>query len=132
VDHILQTRPNDDNALFLKAVSLLQSKAYEESIAPFTYLLNLYTNNYAAQLNRAIAYLQLGRLDAARRDYEQVAKALPRSYQAWFGLAEIAYQQKDIPAAITNYQHYLTNAPPDTQEAKLVAARLKELMRNPP
>jgi tetratricopeptide (TPR) repeat protein len=127
VDQILQTRPSDDNALFLKAVSLLQSKAYDEAIPPFTYLLNLHTNNYAAQLNRAVAYLQLGKLDAAQRDYQEVAKALPRTYQAWFGLAEIAYRRKDTPAAITNYQCYLTNAPPDTEEAKLVIARLKDL-----
>jgi len=126
-DQILQTRPKDDNALFLKAVSLLQSKAYDDAIAPFTHLLTLQTNNYAAQLNRAIAYLQLGKLDAARRDYEEVAKAVPRSYQAWFGLAEIAYRQKDAPTAITNYQIYLAKAPPDTEEAKLVIARLKEL-----
>ena len=127
IDRVLQTRPDDNNALFLKAVSLLQSKAYDEAIVPFTYLLNLQTNNYAAQLNRAIAYLQLGKLDAAQRDYEQVAKALPRTYQAWFGLAEIAYRRKDSSAAITNYQHYLANAPPDTEEARLVTSRLKEL-----
>ena len=95
-------------------------------------MINHYPNNYAAQLGRAIAYLQLGRLDAARRDYEQVAQALPRSYQAWFGLAEIAYRRKDFPAAITNYQRYLTNAPPDTQEAGQVRARLEELQRNSP
>jgi len=94
---------------------------------PLPHLLTLQTNNYAAQLNRAIAHLQLGKLDAARRDCAAVAKAVPRSYQAWFGLAEIAYRQKDTPTAITNYQIYLTNAPPDTAEAKLVISRLKEL-----
>ncbi|HSA12169.1 MAG TPA: tetratricopeptide repeat protein [Candidatus Paceibacterota bacterium] len=126
-NQLLQTRPEDDNALFLKAVSLLQSKAYDDAVGPFTHLLTAQTNNYAAQLNRAIAYLQLGKLDAARRDYEAVAQALPRSYQAWFGLGEIAYRQQDAPAAIRNYRMYLTNAPPDTEEAKLVSARLKEL-----
>ena len=131
-NQILQAHPNDPDVLFLKAVSLLQSKAYAEAIVPFTYLLNLHTNNYAAQLNRAVAYLQLGKLDAAQRDYQAVAKAVPRSYQAWFGLAEIAYRQKDIPGAITNYQCYLTDAPPDTEEAKLVISRLKELKPGSP
>ena len=132
VNQILQTNPKDDNALFLKAVSLLQSKSYDEAIEPFTHLLNLNSNNYAAQLNRAIAYYQLGKLDSARQDYEKVAKAIPRSYQASFGLAEIAYQQKDTPAAIRNYQQYLTNAPPDTEEAKMVISRLKELKLGQP
>jgi len=113
--------------LFLKAVSLLQSKAYNDAIAPLTHVLTLNTNNYAAQLNRAIAYLQLGKLEAARRDYEAVARAIPRTYQAWFGLAEIAYRQKDVPAAIINYQRYLTNAPLNTEEAKMVMSRLREL-----
>ena len=88
------------------------------------------TNNYAAQLNRAIAYLQLGKLDAARRDFEEVAKAIPQSHQAWFGLAEIAYRQKDPLTAITNYQNYLAHAPPDTEEARLVISRLNELKRD--
>jgi lipoprotein NlpI len=126
-DQALKSNPNDNTALFLKAVSLLQARAYDEAIAPFTYLLNLHTNNYAARLNRAVAYLQLGKLDAAKRDYEEVARAVPRSYQAWFGLAEIAYRRKDLAAAISNYQRYLTNAPANTAEAKMVASRLAEL-----
>jgi tetratricopeptide (TPR) repeat protein len=126
-DDILKHNPNDNTVLFLKAVSLLQAGAYDEAIAPFTHLLDLNTNNYAARLNRAVAYLQLGKLEAARQDYEDVARAVPRSYQAWFGLAEIAYRRKDIAAAISNYQQYLTNAPPNTEEARMAASRLEQL-----
>ena len=130
VDSVVQAQPGDNDALFLKAAALLQLKAYDEAIARFTYLLSLHTNNYAARFNRAVAYLQLGQLDAAQRDFEQVAQAVPWTYQPWFGLAEIAYRRKDAPAAIGYYQRYLTNSPPDTEEARLVISRLKELQLN--
>ncbi|MDB6019291.1 MAG: Tetratricopeptide 2 repeat protein [Pedosphaera sp.] len=126
-DKLLQVTPNNTNGLFLKGIALLQLGNYNNAIASFNRLMSLQTNNYAAQLNRAIAQLQAGNLNAARQDYEVVGKVVPQAYQVYYGLAEIAYRQKDTPAAIKNYQLYLTNAPPDTTEAKMVSTRLKEL-----
>jgi tetratricopeptide (TPR) repeat protein len=126
-DKLLQVTPNNTNGLFLKGIALLQLGNYNNAVASFNRLMSLQTNNYAAQLNRAIAQLQAGNLNAARQDYEVVGKVVPQAYQVYFGLAEIAYRQKDTPAAIKNYQLYLTNAPPDTTEAKMVSTRLKEL-----
>jgi tetratricopeptide (TPR) repeat protein len=131
-DQVLQKRPDEASALFLKGISLMQLKSYDHAILTLDHLLSVQTNNYAALLNRGIAYLQTGKLDAARQDYEIVAKAAPKAWQAYYGLAEIAYRNKETPVAIKNYQLYLTNAPPNTEEVKLVQTRLKELGTAPP
>jgi tetratricopeptide (TPR) repeat protein len=82
-------------------------------------------------LNRAIAYYKTDNLDAAKRDYKAVGKVATNAYQVFYGLGEIAYRQNDPRTAIKNYQLYLTNAPHGTDEAKTVAARLKELESKP-
>ncbi|EEF61861.1 tetratricopeptide repeat protein [Pedosphaera parvula] len=127
VNKALDAAPNDPDALFFKGISLIQLKDYDGAIPPLNQLLNLQTNNYSAKLNRAIAYLHSGDLSAARKDYESITSVAPKVYQAYYGLAEIAYRNKDKPAAINYYKSYLTNAPPDTDEVKQVESRLKEL-----
>jgi len=87
----------------------------------------LQTNNYSALLNRAIAYLRANQLDSARQDYQTLQKAAPSAYPVYYGLAEIAYQQKDTNAAIQNYELYLANGSPNADEIKFVTQRLAEL-----
>jgi hypothetical protein len=47
-------------------------------------------------------------------------------------LGDIAYKNHDTNAAIRNYDLYLANSPTNTEEAKLVIARLKELKAHTP
>jgi len=132
-EQVLETAPDNPDGIFLKSVSLIQLQRYDQAIPPLNRLLELQTNHYAAQLNRAIAYLKVGNLDASRKDYESVARVAPKAYQVYYGLGEIAYRQKDTPAAIKNYQLYLTNAPPQNpEEVKFVSDRLKELKSGAP
>ncbi len=119
-------------ALFLNGVGLIQLKNYDQSIAPLSHLLATQTNNYAALLDRAIAYYKLDKLDDAKADYTAVAKAAPKAFQVYYGLAQIADRQKDTNAAVKNYELYLTNAPANTGEAALVKSRLKELKTGAP
>ena len=131
-EHVLKTVPNEPSALFFKSVALIQLKSYDQAIAPLNQLLSVQTNNYAARLNRAITYYKLGNLAAAKPDYEAVGKVAPNAYQVYYGLGEIAYHAKDTPTAIKNYQLYLTSAPPNTEETKLVSLHLKELKAGAP
>jgi hypothetical protein len=71
------------------------------------------------------------RLDLAQRDYEALRKSFPTAYPVYYGLQEIAYRKKDTNAAVSYCQLYLTNAPPNTDEAKLISARLKDLKPGP-
>lgn len=137
IDLVLKTYPNEPFALFLKSFALMQMKSYDRAIEPLTQLLNepARTNNVnsvVVQLNRAISYYKVGNYDAAKADYQAVGRVMPKAYQVYYGLAEIAYHEKDKPAAIKNYELYLTNAPADTEEAKLVTTRLKELKSGAP
>ena len=96
---MLRLEPRNPDGLLLKGYSLLGLKDYEHALAPLSELLTIQTNSRAS-LARGIAYLELGRLDAARQDYEQAAQSLTNACPAWFGLAEVAYRQKDTAAAI--------------------------------
>jgi tetratricopeptide (TPR) repeat protein len=126
-ERILTRMPDQPDALYFKSLSLIQLHEYDKAIPPLDHLITTQTNNYQARLNRAIANLQIGNLDAAQKDYAAVAKVAPTAYQAYYGLAEIAERNKDTSSAIKNYKLYLTNAPPQTEEAKLVQTRLKDL-----
>ena len=86
----------------------------------------------SALLDRAIAYLRSGQLEAAQHDYESLQKSFPTSWQVYYGLGEIAYQKKDTNAAVRSYQLYLTNSPPGNTETNFIIARLKELKPGPP
>jgi tetratricopeptide (TPR) repeat protein len=134
IDEVLKSYPDEPSALFLKSFTLMQLKSYDRAIEPLSHILNepSQTNNYAAQLNRAISYFKVGNYDAAKSDYEAVGRASPKAYQVYYGLAEIAYHEKDKNSAIRNYELYLTNAPSNTQEAGTVNARLKELKTGAP
>jgi len=131
-DQVLKKRPGDPLALFIKSVALIHLKEYNQAIELLNQVLAVQTKekNYLAQLNRAIAYFKAGNLEAARQDYQAVSLAWPHTFQVYYGLGEIAYQQKDAPSAVKNYQLYLANAPTNTDEARFVSARLAELKPN--
>jgi tetratricopeptide (TPR) repeat protein len=131
-ERILKINPEESHALLFKGAALMEMNDYREAVQPLTKLLTLQSTNYPAQLNRAICYLQSGDLERAGEDFHTVAKAVPKAYQAYYGLGEIAYRTKDTNDAILNYQLYLTNAPPNTGEAMMIKARLKELGHGKP
>ncbi len=132
IDMQLKLAPDDQNALVNKGFACLQINEYEKAIPPLTRVLTLQSNYYPAMLNRAIAYLRSDRLEAARRDYEVLQKALPTEYRIYYGLGEIAYRKRETNAAVRSYQLYLTNSPPNTEEAKFISGRLKELRPGSP
>ncbi len=131
IEQWLRLTPDEPNALFFKSMSLMQLGHYDQAVAPLTTLISQ-SSNAVARLNRAICYFRSGTFDAAKQDYLEVKKAHPEAYQADYGLAEIAYRDKDFPAAIKYYGSYESNAPPATDEYKGVEARLKELKASPP
>ena len=129
----LTLSPTNTWALFHKARLYILEKQSEKAIAPLTQLLQVDPKNIAAILNRAIAELQAGKLEAAWNDYRAAEKISPfPSFQIHYGLAEVAYQRKDKDAAIHNYKLYLKHAPDADvpgllAEKKLARDRLKEL-----
>jgi tetratricopeptide (TPR) repeat protein len=109
----------------------MQLGDFAKAIETFNRVLQLEPKNFDALLNRAISYLQSGKFDLAKKDYETLLETLPKAntYAIYFRLGDLAEKQKDKSAAIRNYKAYLKRAPldaPDRAEAKKRIAQLQD------
>jgi tetratricopeptide (TPR) repeat protein len=127
----LQLRPGNPNGLFFRGYALVGLKDYDQAISELSDVLAVKAD-LRAVLARAYAYLQLGKLDAARLDYEHAAQSSTNAYFAYSGLAEVAYLQKDTAAAIKYSELYQSNAPPNQARGRLIEQRLAELRSGAP
>jgi len=127
IDRKLAKTPNDPIWLYGKGFDSLQIGAYDDAVAALTKYLALETNNAAALLDRALAYYLSDRLEAARTDLLQLQASHTNSFQAAYGLGEIARRQHQTNEAIRNYRIYLTNAPPNAAELNAVREHLTQL-----
>jgi tetratricopeptide (TPR) repeat protein len=131
IDRKLQTAPEDPTWLFGKGFASIQIKKYDDAIAALNHLLSIQTTNNDALFNRAVAYLQSGRLDEARTDYETLHQSFTNSYQVAYGLGEIAWRKHETNEAIKNFEAYLATANTNTAEATNIIERLRELKGQP-
>jgi tetratricopeptide (TPR) repeat protein len=129
IDRKLESAPDDLAWLYPKGYVLIQLKNYDAAIAALSRVLAVQTNNDSALFNRAIANLNSDRLDAARADYLRLQQSFTNSFRVAYGLGEIAWRQHDTSEAIRNYQIYLANANTNTDEARTVLERLRELKK---
>ena len=132
IDRKLWLTPDDPAWLFQRGYVSILLKAYDDAIAAFTSVLVTQTNNSSALFNRAIACLNIGKLDAARADFKTLQQSLTNSFQVAYGLGEIAWRQHNTNEAIGNYKLYLANANTNTAEATNVIQRLRELKGHSP
>jgi tetratricopeptide (TPR) repeat protein len=132
IERQLKLTPQDPSLFVNRGYAFIQLKAFDEAIASLSKGLTLQPSNSSALLNRAIAYLRAGKYAEAKSDYEALQKLFPTAFQIYYGLGEIAYNNKDTNAAIRNYQLYLKNGPPDGEETKFVSSRLQELKGSSP
>lgn len=134
LDQVLQRDPRSSSLLSNKA-ELLSNKGFvemklsrnQEALATLTAATALAPTNQVFRLNRALALLDSGELDAARGDYLEALRATPNSKQAIFGLAEIAWRKKDLESSIRFCEQYLANGNPESFEYNLVSNRLRSL-----
>jgi tetratricopeptide (TPR) repeat protein len=137
IDQQLNLLPNKSEALLNKGWLLIQLGKFQEALAPLNRVLETETLNaditHRARLNRAIAFLQLGQLPEAQKDYVELQTIYTNSFPVLYGLGEIAYRNKDTNSAVDYYQRYLkamSNAP-SSDEILLVKSRLEELKPRP-
>lgn len=121
--------PEEVETLLKVAQLEIQLERYNEAIGSLSVLLQRQPENMAALLNRAIAELQAKKYPEAKRDYLTLSKMPYKAFVVYYGLAEIAYQQKDKDDGIKNCKLYLKYAPTNTAEYKLVEKRLAEFQR---
>jgi len=127
IDRRLDATPNDPVWLFGKGYANIQLKRYDQAASAFSLVLTLQTTNNDALFDRAVAYLEGGKLDNARTDYLHLQKTYTNSFLLAYGLGEIAYEQHDTNEAVRNYKIYLANAQTNTTEAKTIQDRLNQL-----
>ena len=128
--------PEKAEALIYKGVIEIESKTYAAAIDPLDRVLKQPPSNANALRNRALAYLQLGDLDKAEKDYDTMRRLMNRDlvYVAYYGLGEIADRHHDAPTARKFYNLYLQavprqDSPELKEEIKKVSDRLNELKR---
>jgi tetratricopeptide (TPR) repeat protein len=137
VEQQLRLDPDNVAALCNKGAVCLQLKQYALAITTLSQALVADPKNIAARMDRALAYVQGGQWDLAKNDYEELRKLLPaeKVYKVYYGLGEIAFQQKETSKAITNYELYLKDAPRDKKDNYLdpsdaeLAPRVKERVK---
>jgi len=129
INQKLKSVPDDPMWLYLRGSVEVQLKKYEAAVADLSRVLMVQANNYGALFDRAVANLQSDKLDAARADYEKLQQNFTNSFPVAYGLGEIAYRRHETNEAIRNYEIYLANANTNTDEAKTVAERLRELKK---
>lgn len=127
IDRQLAADPDNVGLLINKGYVCVQIGIYSNAIPPLNRAVALQSTNSYALFNRALACLQAGDYPGAQADYETLLKLVPTSYRVYYGLAEIAWRQRQTNAAIRYYRGYLSNSVPGSDEAKLVQLRLKQL-----
>lgn len=131
-DERLRTAPDNVPWLIDKAVLCVLMEDFANAIPPLTRALSL-TNTYSGRINRALAYLKLGRLDEAEADYQEALQGFATTAcDPYLGLAEVARMKRETNAAIQYYRQYLYLAATNTDDAKGAAAHLKELQPRAP
>jgi len=126
----MKAQPQNPAPYFNNGALLMFLQDFDGAGAQFSKVLELQKDNSSALLNRAIANFRGNKLDAAKRDYrELLSRFTTTDFRVYYGLGEIAYQQKDWRNAKDYFQQYLRYAPPNAAEAKAVRARLDEVKK---
>ena len=129
IDRALALTPDDPQWLFGKGYANLQVSNYDLAITALTHAMEVSTNDPTARFNRALAYLQSGKLDQARADYVELQNTYTNSFQIAYGLAEVAWRQRNTNEAVQHYERYLATAPTNSFEFKSVRDRLNQLQK---
>lgn len=95
------------------------------AVADYSRVINLNPLDVQAYNNRATANANLGNAEAAIADYNKAISLNPDYPNAYWGLGNVYYDQKNYAEALQNYQTYLQRA--GDNSSSFVLKRVKEL-----
>jgi Flp pilus assembly protein TadD len=101
---ILERSPNDLKARNLMGIALSAAGRREEANEEFKKVLALEPNFVPALKNLAVNELALGQARDARVHFEEALKSAPRDATCHWGLAEIAFADRDYKRAASSYE----------------------------
>jgi tetratricopeptide (TPR) repeat protein len=123
---LLRRDPKRLEWIVKKGLAELRANQFEPAIMTLTQALMLEPKSAGARLFRAVAALRAGKLEDARRDYQELLKYPAQTRSALFGLGSVAWRERDTNAMILYYQAFLTNSAVAAAQAALVNQRLKD------
>jgi tetratricopeptide (TPR) repeat protein len=133
-ERTLESHPQDPGTLLYQGVIFIEKEDYSKAVNALDQVLKANPRDTHALRNRALAHLRQGDLKKARQDYDLLRRIQPRFHVPYYGLGEIAYQQKRKDEAIRNYELFLRFVPRvEHQQLQVeidrVTSRLDELKR---
>lgn len=123
---LLRRDPKRLEWIVKKGLAELRANQFEPAIMTLTQALMEEPKSAGARLFRAVAALRAGKLEDARRDYQELLKYPAQTRSALFGLGSVAWRERDTNAMILYYQAFLTNSAVAAAQAALVNQRLKD------
>ena len=128
----LEIDPASPLALYHKGYALFMLKRADQAIPPLTECVSLQKTNHDALMLRALAFLECGQVDSARRDYENAAALMPDPTPAFFSLIELAHRLNDANAALKFGGLYLARSPTNQADVKKVRDYMARLRAKNP
>jgi tetratricopeptide (TPR) repeat protein len=127
LEALVQREPDNVGLLSKKGAAELELSRFHDAITTLSRVLSLDSSDTQARLNRAVARLASGQLEAARDDYQELLNAPATSQKALFGLGGIAWRKRDTNSAIQFYEQYLATGKPESVQYSIASRRLKQL-----
>jgi len=133
---LLATRPANYNSPELPTVTLrlaemqMMIKQYKSAITNLTALVHQYNDDPLPRLNRAICELETSNWPAAKADYQAVEDLHPTlAYlvPTYYGLAQIAREEKNTAVETRYLESYLKYAPTNTTEYTNMTLQLRKV-----
>lgn len=127
LETLLQVTPDDVRALSNLGSLFARLNLPERALTALDRALAIQPSNVNALINRGLVHFTAGRLDAAGRDYAELARIAPAMPAGHFGLAEIALKRDQPAAARRHFERGIQVASPGAPDAVRAAERLKQL-----
>ncbi|MCK0069233.1 2OG-Fe(II) oxygenase family protein [Kordiimonas laminariae] len=112
--------PNDPKFKYIEAQALGQTGQIDAAIEKYEYLLELNLYDFQTLYALAVLLRENGRFEEAKKYILIATRALPKSKEAWFVLANIHYQLGEAEEADIAFRRVLTLDPIDTETHQLL------------
>jgi choline-sulfatase len=112
---LLQTGQNRIGGLQILARADIALKNFDEAASDLTQLLQLDRDDVEAKLDLGNLYLQYGKLEQGKIQFDEILRKDPASLQAWNGLATYSFMKEDLAAAEVSLRKALSLDSSDAQ-----------------
>jgi tetratricopeptide (TPR) repeat protein len=130
LEPLLKRDPTNAKLLARKGWAEVQLSKFVEAITTLSKAIAADPSDEEARLQRAIASMGAGQLEAAHADYQELLKTQSGHANALYGLGAIAWRKRDTNAAIDFYQQYLSRSNKESPQFRLASARLRQLKKS--